>query len=541
MPATATTSAIKPLPHSNGSARLTPRFAGAPMLEALRDVATYAAYEHHDEISVESPFSGEVVGSVPAGTPRDMEEAFARARSAQRSWAERPIEERAAVLIRLHDAILEQQDEILDLIQMESGKARIHAFEEILDVAMVARYYGYHGARILRRERRPGAIPILTRTEVNHVPVGVVGIICPWNYPLSMAITDALPALLAGNAVVLKPAEQTPFTALWIARLARQCGLPNEVLHVVPGRGRDIGSTLIKESDYVHFTGSTEVGRLVATQAAERLIGCSLELGGKNPMIVLDDADLDRAADGAIRGCFASAGQLCISAERLYVHEDVREPFLQRLSSRIAGMRIRASYRYDSDMGALVSQEQFDKVTDHVQDALSKGARALTGGRPMPEAGALFYAPTVLTGVTPEMKVYREETFGPVVSVYSFERDSEAVYRANDSRFGLNASVWTGNAARGLAIARRLQAGTVNINEAYIATWGSMAAPMGGFKSSGNGRRHGPEGIRKYTEAQTVSLQRLVPIAVPRGVEQSAFTHMAGRALQLLRRVPGLR
>ena len=494
-----------------------------------------------DTIDVAAPFTGEVVARIAAATPADVAYAFERARAAQPAWAARPFAERARILARYHDLVLERRDELLDLIQLEAGKARLHAFEEVMDVALVARYYAYHGERAVDRERRSGLLPVLTRVEVNHAPLGVVGIIAPWNYPLSMAITDALPALLAGNAVVVKPSELTPLTALAAADLLDEAGLPPDLLHFVPGDGPTLGPTLIDHADFLHFTGSTPVGRIVAQQAAERLIGCSLELGGKNPMLVLDDADLDKAVEGAVRACFSSAGQLCIAAERLYVQRPVFEAFAERFAARAAELRVEGSYAWDVEMGSLVSQDQLDKVSGHVEDAVAKGATVLAGGRPLPEAGPLFYAPTVLDGVTPEMELYRDETFGPVVSLYAFDTDAEAVRLANDTAYGLNASVWTENAARGHAIARQIHAGTVNVNEAYAAAWASVDAPMGGMGQSGLGRRHGPEGILKYTEAQTVAAQRVVPAAPLPGMAVEVFARTALTGLRLLRRLPGLR
>ncbi|MFN3597537.1 MAG: succinic semialdehyde dehydrogenase [Rubricoccaceae bacterium] len=513
--------------------------------ERLRALAARASYRPggapRETLRVVAPFTGEDVLALPAADAADMAHAFAVARRAQQAWAATPFPQRAAVFARLHDLVLEAHEEGLDLVQLESGKARIHALEEVMDVALVARYYAYHGQAALERSARRGALPLLTRVEVNYLPVGVVGIIAPWNYPLSMGITDAIPALLAGNAVVVKPAEQTPLTALWTAELLAKAGLPAGLLHFVPGDGAALGPPLIAHADYLHFTGSTETGRLVAQQAAERLIGCSLELGGKNPLIVLDDADLDQTVEGALRACFSSAGQLCISAERLYVQRPLYDAFLERFARRAEALRVGPGYRYDVDMGALVSREHLEKVRRHVEDAVGKGARVWAGGVPLPEAGPLFFAPTVLTDVTDEMTLFREETFGPVVAVYPFDTDDEAVACANDSVYGLNASVWSGNATRARAVARRLRCGTVNINEGYASAWASTDAPMGGFGASGVGRRHGPEGIRKYAEAQTVAEQRGLPMGPLPGMALEAFAGMALTGLRVLRRLPGLR
>jgi len=285
------------------------------------------------------------------------------------------------------------------------------------------------------------------------------------------------------------------------------------------------------------FTGSTRTGRLVARQAAERLIGCSLELGGKNPMIVLADADLDRAVDGAIRGCFASAGQVCVSTERIYVHQSIAEPFLRRFAERTRALQVGASLDYSMEMGSMTGERQLRHVEEHVRDAVEKGAVVLVGGRRRPDLGPLFYEPTILTSVTAQMRVYAEETFGPVVSVYPFVSEAEVVERANATRYGLSASVWTRDTARGARLARQIQAGNVNVNESYAAAWGSVDAPCGGWKESGMRPRHGAEGILKFTEAQTVAVERLLPVGTPPWMDAAVYVRWMTRLLKLLRRI----
>jgi succinate-semialdehyde dehydrogenase / glutarate-semialdehyde dehydrogenase len=500
-------------------------------------VVTTGRRQRHTVIS---PLAQEPLGTVPSCTAADVSEAVRRGRSAQASWAARSHADRARVLRRLGDLVLERQDEVLDLIQLESGKVRAHAFEEVADVAMVANYYARNARKHLASRRREGALPVLTSTrEVRH-PKGVVGFIAPWNYPLSMAITDVIPALAAGNACVVKPAEQTPFTALWIVDLAIEAGVPADLLTVVTGRGATLGTPIIEQVDFVTFTGSTATGRTVARQAGEQLIGCALELGGKNAMVVLEDADLDRAVDGAVRGGFASAGQLCISIERLLVHAAIADAFTERLVSRINGLVLSTALVWGGEMGSLASEQQFQTVRDHVEDAVAKGARVLTGGEPRPAAGPLVYAPTLLTDVTPDMDVHADETFGPVVSLSTFEDDEEAVATVNASRYGLNASVWTRDVARGERLAARLQAGTVNVNDAYAAAWASIDAPMGGFKDSGLGRRHGREGIWKYTEVQTIATQALLPVGSLPMLSDEHTAAVLSPAVRLLGRLPDL-
>jgi succinate-semialdehyde dehydrogenase / glutarate-semialdehyde dehydrogenase len=309
---------------------------------------------------------------------------------------------------------------------------------------------------------------------------------------------------------------------------------------VLTGSGRQIGTPLIDASDFLCFTGSTETGRVVASQAGRNLIKCSLELGGKNPMIVLDDADLGRAVHGAIQGCFPSAGQLCVSFERLYVQSGIFETFLDAFVRRTKALRLGSALDYSADVGSLISQEQLDKVTAHVQDAVSKGATVLAGGTARPDLGPYFFEPTILADVTPEMKLFHEETFGPVVSIYPFDDPEDAIRRANDSEYGLNASVWTRNLRRGREIAQSIHCGTVNLNEAYVATWGAHA-PMGGMKDSGVGRRHGEEGFTKYTEAQTVSVAPFAPLFPPFGMDVELAARLFPALLRIVKHVPGLR
>jgi succinate-semialdehyde dehydrogenase/glutarate-semialdehyde dehydrogenase len=488
-----------------------------------------------EQIVVRRPFDGSVYGEVPVTSPDAVPAAVARARQAQGRWARVPVAERGRVFTRLARLILAHRDRILDLIQAETGKARLSAFEEVLDAARAVRVFAVQAPGLLRPVRRPGAIPVLTRTFEHHRPVGVVGIINPWNYPFNLPASDAAQALLAGNAVLLKPDSQTPFTALLLAELLTEAGLPDGLFQVLPGRGTELGPALVAHVDYLMFTGSTATGRTLATACAERLIGFSAELGGKNPLIVLGDANVRAAAAGTVRAAFANTGQACVGIERAYVVGEVYDEFVAELLDQVARLRLGVGNGWDIDVGSLASAKQLAAVTAHVEDAVARGAFVLAGGRARPDLGPSCYEPTVLAGVTDEMAVCREETFGPVLSLYRVESEDEAVTRANDSRYGLSASVWS--ARRGRAVAARLRVGTVNINEGYAAAWGSHAAPMGGMGESGMGRRHGRQGLLKYTEAQTVAEQRLHPIAPPESLGNEGYARVMTKAIGLLNRL----
>lgn len=512
---------------------------GAPPAARAAELAARAVGgKDSAPVTVTAPFTGQPTATLPQATDADARAAFETARKVQPTWAATPIGERQKVLARLMTLLLDRQEEGLNIVQVESGKARIDAYDEVSASGLAASYYSRNAAKLLGQKRRNGVFPVLTRARELRHPKGVVGIITPWNYPLVLTAMDVLPALAAGNAVVQKPDNQTALSALWLHELAEEAGLPADVWQIVLGRGSVIGNALVEESDYFAFTGSTATGKKLAGQVAERLTSYSMELGGKNPMIVLPDAKVEAAATGAVSACFANAGQICVGVERIYVHESIREPFAKAFAAKTAALKLGAGLDYTAEVGSLTSADQLATITEHVEDARGKGATVLTGGKPRPDLGPLFYEPTVLTDVTPEMKPYAEETFGPVVSIYGYTEVDDAVQRANDTAYGLNASVWTSNAKLGREVAARIRAGTVNVNEGFAATLGSLDAPMGGFGESGVGRRNGAEGLLRYTEVQSVATQRGLKLRPFKGMPTKLWTKLLSRGVKVLHRLP---
>ena len=507
---------------------------------SLPHLAADAPTATDQTLAVTAPFTGDVVGEVPACTPGDVRSVAKRARDAQPDWAGRPVEDRVTAVERFATLVEDRRDDLLDLVQLESGKARFDALEEVLDVSATADYYAGRAADYLTPEPNAGVVPLLTQVQQHRDPYGVVGFITPWNYPLTLAVSDALPALLAGNTVLVKPAEQTPHTALFVARLLREAGVPADCFRVLPGDGKRLGETLIESVDAFSFTGSTAVGREVAAHAGRELVPTTLELGGNGPMVVRADAPLGRTVTGAVRGGFASAGQLCIATERVYVHESRYDAFCDRLVARVRDLGLGTDFEYGTDVGSLISQRHLEKVETHVDGAVDAGATLLTGGQHRPGVGPYVYEPTVLTDVPDDTAVACEETFGPVVTVTPVEDDEEALRRANAGPYGLHGSVWTADPSTGRGVARRLDCGTVCVNDPYIAVWASTGAPMGGRNDSGIGRRHGDQGFEKYTQTQSVAVQRGHPIAPPAGVSNRVVAAALTGYLKFVRAI-GLR
>jgi len=451
-----------------------------------------------------NPATGEVLREFECASAAEVQAAVARARAAQPSWGKLPVRERVRVLREFQKRLHAAKREVSELITREAGKPVVEALlTEVVVVLDAARYCIRNAPRFLRPERVPHSNPAMKAKSgrLLRSPWGVVGIISPWNYPFSVPAGETLAALVAGNAVVLKPSEFTPLCALELERLLCEAGLPEGVFQVVVGDG-STGAALTESSvDKLIFTGSVATGKRVALAAAARLVPVVLELGGKDPMVVLDDADLDVVSSAAVWGAFVNAGQTCLSVERCYVHRRLYEKFLEACVDKTERLRTGNGMDPATDVGPLIHQRQLRIVEAHVEEARARGARLLTGGCLLPELGANFYAPTVLADVTHAMRIMRQETFGPVLPVMPFDDDDEAVRLANDSEFGLAASVWTRDRARGEALARRIHAGTVMVND-VVSCFGISEAPHGGFKSSGLGRTHGRLGLEEMVRLQ---------------------------------------
>lgn len=486
--------------------------------------------------TVVSPLSGRPLAQIPQSSRADVAGAVGTARSAARQWRELSPRRRAAIVLAFHDRLLAGRDEILDLIQLETGKTRSDAFEEVAEVANVARYYARTASALLGPRRRRGVLPVVGHATQTRLPRGVVGIVTPWNYPFALSLGEALTALLAGNVVLLRPDPRTALCVLWGVQQLITAGLPAGVLQVVVGDGDPIGSTVVRCVDFISFTGSTRTGRAVAAVAAERMVGCSLELGGKNALYVRADASLPLAVDIARRSVFTAAGQLCSHTERLILHRDIADEFLRLFLDAVADLRLGVGLEYGYDMGSLFGPEQLEQVIGHVEDARRRGARVLTGGRHRPEIGPWVYEPTVLEDVSAAMDLRDAETFGPVASVYRVADDDAAVRLINDSDYGLHATIVSGDRTAARTLAPLLRTGTVSINESFAASWGAVGATMGARGDSGTGHRHGPEGLLAYTVVQSVAEQRTGRLGA-RGAEgQRRFADWFSRALVAARR-----
>ncbi len=486
-------------------------------------------------IAVENPATGEVIGYVDDVGPAGVRDAVGRARAAQPQWDELGFERRGALMRRLRRWLVDNRNRVLDTLVSEGGKTREDALlAELFYVCDSLGFWARSASKYLADDRIKTRSPFLIgkRVVLRYRPMGVVGVIGPWNYPLTNCFGDAIPALMAGNTVVLKPSEVTPLASLLAAEGAAAVGFPDGVLGVATGTG-ETGAALIDEADMIMFTGSTATGKKVMARAAETLTPVSLELGGKDPMIVLRDANLERAANMAVQWAMSNSGQICIAVERVYVEEPVYDEFVNRVVDKVSALRQGVPGAAGSvDIGALTFPPQIDLVERHVRDAVDKGARVLVGGNRRQGTGR-FFEPTVLTNVDHSMDVMREETFGPVLPIMKVRDADEAVGLANDTRYGLNSSVFTKDIEKGERVARRLTAGNACVNDALI-NYLAHEAPFGGTGESGVGHRHGPQGIRKYCSSQTILVTRFGPKKEPTMFPNSALRSKLFERLMVL-------
>lgn len=458
-----------------------------------------------------NPATGEILREFDSASEHEIRDAVARARAAQPAWSALGVRKRAAVLKEFQFLLHDKKAEIAAVITREAGKPYAEALTtEVLVGLDSARFYVENAHGLLRDEVvRHGNLAMKTKSgRVLREPYGVIGIISPWNYPFSIPTTESLAALIAGNTVVVKPSELTSLIALELAKLFHSAGVPENVFQVMVGDGSTGAALLESDIDKLIFTGSVPTGKRIAQAAAARLLPVVLELGGKDPMLVLDDADIDVASSGAVWGAFVNAGQACLSVERCYVHRSIYQAFVEACVQKVKQLRVGNGMDPETDMGPMIHERQLRIVEEQVDDARAQGARVLTGGTRLTNLGPNFYAPTVLTDVTHAMRIMREETFGPVLPIMPFETDEEAVALANDSEYGLAASIWTRDTGRGKRLSAVVAAGTVQINDA-TSCFGISEAPHGGIKSSGIGCTHGRFGLEEMVRIKYVAADYL--------------------------------
>lgn len=475
---------------------------------------TLPAPQVRELVSVD-PSTGAEIGRVPLMEAADVAAAVSRARAAQPAWAKLSYRERARLILRAREIVLDQLDDIATLVSRETGKPVTEAISmEIVPTLDLMHYFAENTKQILKRRRIGlGQYSFMARTSyIVYKPLGVVGIISPWNFPWATPLDEVVMALMAGNAVIVKPSELTPLTALKIADVFKQAQLPGGLLEVVTGDGSTGAAVVDAGVNKIMFTGSVNTGKRVAEAAAKHLTPVVLELGGKDPMIVLADANLENAARAAIWGAFCNSGQACASIERCYVHESIADKFVDLVVKETKLLKQGNALASEVDVGAMTNERQLKIVEDHVSDAIERGADVRAGGHRVNESGGWFHEPTVVTGVDHSMKLMRDETFGPVLPIMTFRTDEEAVRFANDSIYGLTASVFTGDLDRGKRLAEQIDAGTVMVNE-VVYTHALSQTPWGGMKQSGYGRTHGGLGLLELVAAQHIHVNALPGLA----------------------------
>ncbi len=463
------------------------------------------------QITARDPATGEVLASYPIADETAVRQVVAAAKLAQPAWAATPLRERLRLVRNFQKLIFERKREIATAITRESGKPLGEAIAaEVIVVLDTCRFLVENAWPLLRDEGvAHGSLAMKTKSGViRHEPYGVVGIIAPWNFPFSIPAQQALTALVCGNVVVIKPSEFTTGASVLLRDLLVEAGFPAEVVHVIAGEGPTGAALIASNIQKLVFTGSVATGKRVAEAAAKRLLPIVLELGGKDAMVVLEDCDVEVAASAAVWGAMVNAGQACLSVERCFVHRSLYAKFVELAAEKTKALHVGNGLEEGTDVGPMIHERQLAIVESHVNGALARGAHLVTGGHRVPSLGPNFYMPTLLADVSLDMRVMREETFGPVLPVMAFDSDDEAVRLANDSEFGLSASVWTKNKKRGRALAQRIEAGVVMVNDA-VACFGISEAPHGGVKASGIGRTHGRFGIEEMTWPKYISSEAL--------------------------------
>jgi acyl-CoA reductase-like NAD-dependent aldehyde dehydrogenase len=464
-----------------------------------------------DTLSSINPATGEALGYFEKTPAAALTRIVARARAAQAAWAHVPLRERCERLRNLRDCIMSRRDQLADAVVAESGKPRVEAlFADIFVAVDTTAYFAKNGQRMLQPERVPhhSLAANAKSGSLTYEPLGVIGIISSWNYPLAIPLSQIIPAIAAGNSVICKSSDFTPHCGALIEKLFVDAGFPKDLVTVIQGSG-EVGQALIEaDPDKILFTGSVATGRRVAEACAKRLIPTVLELGGKDAMLVLADANLDIAASAAVWGSYTNCGQVCLSVERLFVEQLVSDEFADRCVAKTKKLRLGPGSDPNTDVGPMIRPYHVQRMVDLVEDAVSRGARVLCGGHPRVSLGPNFFEPTVITNVDATMKLFQEETFGPILAIQSVTDAEEAVARANDSLFALSASVWTRDARRGEAIAKRLRAGAVMVNDA-ISYFAIAEAPHGGCSASGWGRTHGKAGLLEMVQTKYIDVDRL--------------------------------
>jgi len=471
-------------------------------------------------LRLRSPVTLEPTGELVCASAQDVAAAIARARAAQPAWAATPMAGRCDIVRRALRIVLESQDEIIDTVVAETGKARTDAMTmEIFSVADSLCYYAKNAEKFLRPRRRRvhGLMGITKQLRIVYKPLGVIGLITPWNGPFVLVMNQAVQAILAGNTVVAKGSEVTPYSARLAETILARAGLPEGVLQVLLGDG-DTGAAIVRGGvDKISFTGSVATGRMVAQACASQLIPCTLELGGNDAMVVCADADLDRAADGAWLGSCMNTGHYCCGTERIYVVAQVYDEFLRLVLEKGRQLRQGSAHGWDEDIGAVFWDRQLAIIERHVEDARARGATVLLGGRRNPDLPGLYYEPTVIAGVTPDMEIMQQETFGPILCIQQVASEEEAIALANDSEFGLNGNVWTRDKAKGYRLAQAIDTGSCSVNDMAVS-YGIPAAPFGGRKQSGLGQVNGKKGLRGYCHEMPIVIDRFggkMPNAYP--------------------------